>query len=43
MRPQAAAHMREPLALLFLGRKVKSEILRYAHNDSMAGGNPRSS
>ena len=28
MRPETAAPMRESLALLFVGRKVQSEILR---------------
>ena len=30
MRPETATRMRELLALLFLGRKVQSEILRSA-------------
>ena len=34
MHPETAARMRELLALLFLGRKVQSEILRFAQNDS---------
>ncbi len=34
MRPETATRMRELLALLFLGRKVQSEILRFAQNDS---------
>jgi hypothetical protein len=34
MRPETASRMGELLALLFLGRKVQSEILRFAQNDS---------
>ncbi|MGD0129227.1 MAG: hypothetical protein ABSF46_28215 [Terriglobia bacterium] len=40
-RPETTARMRELLALLFLGRRVQSEIPRCTQNDSVAGGNPR--